>query len=305
MAIVLTENFRALFYAPFYAAHAIGAYPAEGVDVTLRASPDPASSAAALHAGTAAVMWGGPLRVLLTHAGDPASDVVCFCDVVQRDPFFILGRTANPDFRFADLRGLCFASVAEVPTPWLCLQDDLRRAGVDPAGLSRISGPSMAENAAALRAGTLDAVQLFQPYAEDLLISRAGHLWYSAASRGLTAYTTLVTRRPVIAARREELLALVRGMRRALQWIAATPATDIARALRDFFPDISHEIFAAAIARYQALDLYATDPLMPRAGFERLKSAMLSGGVLRQDIAFEACVDTSLALQDANPARSG
>ena len=228
MPIVLTENFRALFYAPFYAAHAIGAYAAEGVEVTLRASPDPAGSAAALHAGAADVMWGGPLRVLLTHASDPASDVVCFCDVVQRDPFFIVGRTANPGFHFADLRGLRFASVAEVPTPWLCLQDDLRRAGVDPAGLARISGPSMAENAVALRAGTLDAVQLFQPYAEDLLISGAGHLWYAAASRGLTAYTTLVTRRPVIAARRAEILAMVRAMRRTLRWIAATGAADIA-----------------------------------------------------------------------------
>src|SRR5580700_12015119 len=121
MAIQLSENFRALFYAPFYAAHAIGAYAAEGVDVTLRASPDPASSAAALHAGAADVMWGGPLRVLLTHAGDPASDLVCFCDVVRRDPFFIVGRTERPDFRFVDLLGLRFASVAEVPTPWLCL----------------------------------------------------------------------------------------------------------------------------------------------------------------------------------------
>ena len=47
MAIRLSENFRALFYAPFYAAHAIGAYQAEGVDVTLlpvgrsRAAPLP------------------------------------------------------------------------------------------------------------------------------------------------------------------------------------------------------------------------------------------------------------------------
>lgn len=31
--ITLSENFRALFYAPFYAAHAIGAYAAEGVEV--------------------------------------------------------------------------------------------------------------------------------------------------------------------------------------------------------------------------------------------------------------------------------
>jgi NitT/TauT family transport system substrate-binding protein len=298
MTIVLYENFRALFYAPFYAAHAIGAYTAEGVDVTLCPSPDPASTAASLHAGQADVMWGGPLRVLLIHASDRESDVVCFCDVVQRDPFFIIGRTPKPDFCPADLLGLRFASVAEVPTPWLCLQDDLRRAGVDPDALSRVSGPSMADNAAALRAGALDAVQLFQPHAEDLLSAGAGHLWHAAASRGLTAYTTLVTRRSVIAARRDELLAMVRAMRRTLRWIAATDAADIAVALREFFPDLSGELLAAAIARYQMLDLYAADPLMPHAGFDRLKAAMLSSGALSRDIPFEDCVDTSLAQED-------
>jgi NitT/TauT family transport system substrate-binding protein len=240
--------------------------------------------------------------VLLAHAKNPASDLVCFCDVVQRDPFFIVGRTAKADFRPADLLGLRFASVAEVPTPWLCLQDDLRRAGVDPAALSRISGPSMADNAAALRAGTLDAVQVFQPHAEDLLASGAGHLWYAAASRGLTAYTTLVTRRSVIAERRDELLAMVRAMRRTLHWIAVTGAADIALALRDFFPDVPHDLFAAAIARYQALALYAADPLMPRAGFDRLQAAMRSGGALSREVAFEACVDMSLAQQDVTTA---
>ena len=133
MAIRLSENFRALFYAPFYAAHAIGAYQAEGVEVELVSSPDPARTAAALRNGEIDVMWGGPLRVMLTHASDPAADSVCFCDVIARDPFFIVGREPRPEFRVADLTDVRFASVAEVPTPWLCLQDDLRRAGVDPA----------------------------------------------------------------------------------------------------------------------------------------------------------------------------
>ena len=91
--ITLSENFRALFYAPFYATFAIGAFRAEGVEVTLRDSPSPAQTAADLRAGRIDVMWGGPLRVLLTHQEDPESDIVCFCDVVARDPFFIIGRT--------------------------------------------------------------------------------------------------------------------------------------------------------------------------------------------------------------------
>ena len=125
---------------------------------------------------------------------------------------------------------------------------------------------------------------------------------YAAASRGLTAYTALVTRRSVIAARRDELLAMVRAMRRTLRWFAATEAAEIAHVLRAFFPDVPPDLFAAAIARYQALDLYAVDPRMKRAGFERLQAAMRSGGALSRDIAFEECVDTSLAQQDVPPA---
>ncbi len=295
--ITLSENFRALFYAPFYAAHAIGAYAAEGVEVVMRASPDPAATAADLQAGRIDVMWGDPLRVLLTHAANPASDLVCFCDVVARDPFFVIGRTPRPDFHVADLQGLRFASVAEVPTPWLCLQDDLRRAGVDPASLNRLSGPSMAENAAALRAGTLDAVQMFQPDAEALLASGGGHLWYAAAARGLTAYTTLVTRRSVLGARRDELLAMVRGMYRTLRWIAVTPGMEVARTLGAYFPDVPAALFAAAVDRYRAAGLYAPDPVLRAEGFDRLAGAMLSGGALVGPIPFAACVDNSLAEQ--------
>jgi NitT/TauT family transport system substrate-binding protein len=297
MAIRLSENFRALFYAPFYAAHAIGAYRDEGVDVTLLPSSDPARTAAALRSGEVDVMWGGPLRVMLTHAQDPAADTICFCDAVARDPFFIIGREPRSDFRLADLSGVRFASVAEVPTPWLCLQHDIRRAGIDPAGLDRVSGPGMAENAAALRTGSLDAVQLFQPYAEELVASGAGHVWYAAADRGLTAYTVLVTRRALLDARRDELLAMTRAMARTLHWIAATPASEIARAITDFFPSLPPAMSAAAIDRYRGLQLFAQDPVVKREGFDRLQAAMRSGSALDRAIPFEDCVDNSLAEQ--------
>jgi NitT/TauT family transport system substrate-binding protein len=293
--ITLSENFRALFYTPLYAAHAIGAYQAEKVEVHLRDSPDPARSAADLRAGRIDVMWGGPLRVVLTQAGDPTSDVVCFCDVVARDPFFIVGREPNPHFRPHHLQNIRFASVAEVPTPWLCLQDDIRRDGADPAALNRTNGPLMAENTAALKAGQLDAIQVFQPYAEDLLQSGTGHLWSAAADRGLTAYTTLVTRRSVLTERRDELAAMVRAMDRTLRWIATTPGAEIARALAGFFPDVPAPIYAAAMDRYRALNLYAVDPMTRREGVQRLQEAMISGGVLNRIIPFEQVVDNSLA----------
>jgi len=293
--IVLSENFRALFYAPFYAAHATGAFREAGVEVELRPSPDPPAAARALRAGEVDVMWGGPLRVMIVHDSEPDADLVCFADVVARDPFFVIGGKPRPDFKLADLARVRFATVSEVPTPWICLADDLRRAGVDLDRLDRVSGPSMADNAAAVRAGTLEAAQLFQPYAEELIASGAGHVWHAAATRGLTAYTTLVTRRATLERRADDLFRMTLGLHRTLGWFAATPATEIARLLKSYFPDVGETIFAAAIERYRTLGLWGPDPVIRREGYDRLHAAMRAFGTLKRDIPYETCVDTSLA----------
>ncbi|MGH7211876.1 MAG: ABC transporter substrate-binding protein, partial [Acetobacteraceae bacterium] len=252
-------------------------------------------TAASLADGSADVMWGGPLRVMRAHDRDPKADIVCFADAVARDPFVIIGREPRPDFTFADLLHARLATVAEVPTPWICLQDDLRRVGIDPEAVSRISGPSMEANAQALRDGRVDAVQLFQPYAEALLSSGAGHLWYAAATRGPTAYTTFVTRRGTLGGRHEELVRMTRALHRALRWIADASEAEIARALSPLFPRIAPALIGAAIVRYRALGLYAADPVIVRDGVARLKAAMLGAGDLRRDIPFDAVADTSIA----------
>lgn len=295
MAVVLSENFRALFYAPFYAAHATGAFARAGVEVDLRPSPDPLAAARALRAGEVDAMWGGPLRVMISRDADPSSDLVCFCDVVARDPFFVVGARPRPDFRLADLLAVKLATVSEVPTPWVCLQDDLRRAGVDPSKVDRITDRSMGENEVALREGRVDAVQVFQPYAERLISTGAGHVWYAAANRGLTAYTTLVTRRGLLDRRADEFSRMIRGMDATLKWFAVTPSLEIAALLQSFFPDVPRDLFAACIDRYRALSLWGPDPVIRREGYDRLHAAMRSAGTLSRDIAFEDVVDTRLA----------
>src|SRR5260370_8996713 len=129
-----------------------------------------------------------------------ACDLVCFGEAVTRDPFMLIGRTPRPNFRLAVLLALRVAVVSEVPTPWLCLQDDLRRAGIDPEVLSRESDRGMADHAAALPYSEVDVAQLPQPLAEDLIAPGMGHLWYAAAGRGPSSYTTLSTHPALLAA---------------------------------------------------------------------------------------------------------
>ena len=295
MAIILQESLRAAFYAPFYAALARGAYRDAGVEVRFASAPSPAQAATSLLAGAADVCWGGPMRVMATYQTDPGCDLVCFAEVVTRDPFLLIGRTPNPVFRMADLLAARLGSVSEVPTPWLCLQEDLRRDGIAPERIDRVADRSMAENCAALRAGTVDVVQVFEPFASTLLDEGAGHLWYAAASRGLTSYTCFYARRAVLREKRDEILRMVRAIHATQRWLAGASGAEIAATVAEYFPDVPARTLAAAYDRYKALGIWGRDPVLPRAGYERLRESLVSGGFVAPGAPFEQAVDNSLA----------
>jgi NitT/TauT family transport system substrate-binding protein len=295
MAIVLQESLRAAFYAPFYAAVALGAYDEEGVAVEFLPAPRPGEAPNSLASGAADVVWGGPMRVMTRYDMDAACDLVCFCEVVTRDPFFLVGRTPRPDFALPMLATVKLATVSEVPTPWMCLQEDLRRAGLDPARLDRIAERAMADNVAALRAGTVDVVQIFQPQAEALLTDGVGHIWYAQADRGPSSYTCFYARRGVLEARADELQRMTRAIFRVQKWLHAAPSAALAQAITQFFPDTPVAQLTAVCARYRTLGVWGRDPVLPRAGYDRLKAGLLSGGLITRDTPFETAVDNRFA----------
>jgi NitT/TauT family transport system substrate-binding protein len=296
MAVVLQESLRGLFYAPYYAAFALGAYEKEGVEVRFVSAATPDAGPNALFDGTVDVSWGGPMRVNQLYHERADCDLVCFGEAVTRDPFLLIGRTPKPNFSPADLAKVRLATVSEVPTPWLCLQEDVRRAGIDPATLDRVPGNTMGRNMAALRAGSVDVVQLFQPFAEELLTDGSGHLWYAQADRGPCSYTTFYARQSVLAAKHGEALRLVRGLYRTQKWLHGTNAETLAEVVAPYFPNTPKPLLRTALARYYALGIWGRSPLLPRDGYDRLKAGLISGGFCR-GTPYETAVDNSLAEQ--------
>jgi len=59
MPIRLMENFRAVFYAPYYATYALGFYAREGVEVELLTSDAPGDAVPKLIDGTIDLTWAG------------------------------------------------------------------------------------------------------------------------------------------------------------------------------------------------------------------------------------------------------
>ena len=270
MPIRLMENFRAVFYAPYYATYALGFYQREGVEVELRTSSNPGDAVPQLIDSSIDLTWGGPMRVMKAHDQDAHSPLVNFCEVVSHDPFFLIGKRGTKPFALRDLASMKFASVSEVPTPWLCLQQDLRDIGLDPDKLPRFSDRAMPRNYHALAAGDIEVMQAFEPFVSMAERDRAGDILYAASTRGPTAYTAFIATRQACERRRDEFAAMTRATGKLLAWLYAHPAAELAAAVTTFFPDVPADILTRSLQRYKDAGLWWRGTGMNAQGFARL-----------------------------------
>ncbi len=293
--LTLCENMRAVPYVPFYLALAGDFWRTEGLDITHVLSPSTAQTATKLLDGTVDVSWGGPMRVMMHHDADPHCPLVCFAQVVARDPFLLVGRERKPRFRFQDLIGLRVAPASDVPTPWMTFQDDLQRAGLDPAAIAGRRIRPMARNIQAFLRGTVDVVQVFEPHADRLVRAGRGHVWHRFTDRGDIAYTTFYATRRTTRIKRDACHRLVRGMARAQAALFAATPSALADAVAPFLPELSRDALVRIIGAYRATGLWAREPDLPAAPFVRLKAALISGGLISRDPVYERLIDAELS----------
>src|ERR671927_1619061 len=152
MKLRIAENFRAVFYAPFYAIRALGLAEREGLTIEWLPSDAPGSTIEQVKRGAIDAQWGGPMRVLKDHDATGSGKLVCCAEVVCRDPFYVIGRERAPRFQLKDLAAMRVGIVSEVPTPWYCLRADLEDAGVNTSALAFNKSLTMAQQLDALAA---------------------------------------------------------------------------------------------------------------------------------------------------------
>jgi NitT/TauT family transport system substrate-binding protein len=176
----------------------------------------------------------------------------------------------------------------------MCLQQDLREAGIDPAGITKVDGRTMPDNYTALREKKLDVMQAFEPFASQAEIDRAGTILYAASSRGPTVYTSFIATRSNVAGHRDAFFAVTRALATMQGWLHAHSGKELAEVVASYFPNVPPQLLACSLQRYLDAGLWARDTAMSKQGFERLGASFLSGGALKRSPVFEDCVDINL-----------
>ena len=294
MQLTLAENFRAVFYTPFYLLKELRLAEQAGLHIEWLAPGSPGGAIDQIKDGSVDLTWGGPMRVMKDHDTRPAdgSSLLCFGEVVSRDPFFLVG--SQKSFSLKDLAHLRLSLVSEVPTPWLCLQADLRAVGLNIEQLERSGrlkrGWTMDEQIQALETHDIDVIQLFEPFVSEVLKSSQHQILYAAHSRGPTVYTTFICSQEGFAKKRAEFARLNEVLGLLQTWLHTHSARDIAHIVQPYFAQLELVVLTSAIERYLKNQVWATTPEMSRAGFDRLADSLHSGGFIQTRILYDSCV---------------
>lgn len=295
MKLTVFENFRAVFYIPFYVLKARRYAEQEGLDIEWLEPGPPGAGIESVQSGMVDLTWGGPMRVMKDRDTHPQSErsLVCVSQVVARDPFCLVSRAKLP-FGLKDLTQLKTSVVSEVPTPWLCLQADLADLGISVDELRTqnrlVTDLTMQEQVRALSDGRVDVVQLFEPFVSEIESSGLGHLLYAASSRGPTVYTTFIASNAGAARNADALSALNRAVGAMQRWLFASTADEIAGVVEDVFPDVKRDILVSAIERYRTSGVWSSQTEVSVEAFDRLARCLFLSGFIRSPGSYRDCV---------------
>ncbi len=295
MKIHVTETMRSLLYLPFYLAQARGEWQRVGLEVAMGIAADAASAPQSVLRGEADIYIGGPARVMMNHAEDQACPLICFGQIVARNPFVLIGAKPRHDFTLGDLMSLHVGIANEAPTPRLMLHHELREAGLEPARLIPAAPAPMAESIRRLKLGLVDVIQVMEPYTDHALRQGNGHLWYRGADAADIAFSSLVTTTDFAAKNTDLCGAVMRVLARSQTQLFDLSAAQIAREIAPFFAqpefgNLDHGQLTRAITRYTDMGVWARRPCLSQQAYRRMGDIMVSGGAIPSYPPFEHMV---------------
>ena len=294
--IRLRVAFRNMFYTTIYVAVEGGFLADQGLDVDFDHIPAGRASTDLLKAGEIDITQSGISRSFMDLDAGSSDPPLHVAEINQRDGFFLLSKQPTDNWRWAELTGATLIPVGFTPVPYTTLQAAMRWHGVDPASVNLLSGLSAEEMLGTFRDGGADYLQVPNPFAVQLMREGSGHLAATLGMEsGFVCYSSFAVTPAYLAENPDTVQAFVSGYARAQRWVADSPAEAVADRIADVFPEYEREVLTEGVQRYKDAGVWATDPTITRHGFDRMRDALISGGLVREAHPYESIVRPEFA----------
>lgn len=273
------------FYSPLISTMSGGFLKAEGLAPNWSVSPPGVSAISALEDGSAHVVQSALSQGITTLNSGKIPTAVHFSQVNEMDGFFLTGREADPDFTWDKLEG------AEVVMfkggqPLAMFKYACHKAGIDFDKIKANNPGGPADIDKAFRQGQGQYVQEQGPFPQQLEADGVGHIVAQVGKQiGPCGFSSLAATRDWLET--DMARAFMRAYRKTRLYMNETPAAEIAKAEKPYFPDIDETVLADCIATYQQLGCWTPHVEITRPAFEATLDIYEYNGLLKERYRYE------------------
>lgn len=291
--IKINEVTHSVFYTPLYLADALGYFADEGYTIELTNGGGADSTMAALLSGAADIAFCGPEAALYVLAGGSSDSPKVFGQLTKRDGSFLVGRVAEPDFKWADLEGKEILAGRKGGVPAMTFEYTLKLNNVT-ANLNYDVAFNLMTSA--FESGVADYCTMFEPGASQYQAAGKGYIVASVGeASGEVPYTCFSAKQSFIDKNPAKIDAVLRSVTKAIKYVNENPASLVAQKIAKYFDGTTVDALVSSIENYKAIDAWVTDMAMKESALDRLQDIMESAGELPKRVKFADLVTTTRA----------
>ena len=295
--VTLNEVAHSIFYAPMYVAIEKGYFEEEGIDLTLVNGNGADNVMTALIAGEADIGFMGSEASIYVYQEGSQNYAINFAQLTQRAGNFLVGREADADFTWEDLKGTTVLGGRAGGMPQMIFEYILKQNGIDPQkDLTIIQNIDFGVTAEAFASGTADSAVEFEPFATSLEQSGNGYVLASlGVDSGYVPYTCFCALGSYMEENPQVIQGFTNAIQKGINYVAGHTPEEIAQVIAPQFEETDFDALVTIVERYYEQDTWKTDVIFTEDAFTLLQDILAEAGELSQRVDYNVLVNTEFA----------
>ena len=298
----VAEVTHSVFYAPQYAAHALGYFEEEGLDVEIILTSGADKVTSAVLSGDVEIGFCGSEATIYIYNQGEENYLVNFAGLTKRDGSFIVSRRKIENFNINDLKGSYIIGGRKGGMPEMTLEWILKENGINPkTDVTIDTSIAFAGMSGAFIGGIGDYVTLFEPNALSIEKNGFGYVVASLGELGgEVPYTVYNAKKSYIENNKDVIEGFTRAIQKGIDYVKNTNSEEVAKTILNYFPDVSLQDLTIIVERYKSIDSWYDNVLITEESFNHVQKIIEAAGELTKKAPYKELVNTEFANKIVN-----
>ena len=291
------EVTHSVFYAPQYAAIALGYFEEEGLELELSNLQGADKVMTAVLSNQIDIGFCGPEAAIYVYNEGKEDYVEVFAQMTKRDGSFLVGKDPDDNFDWNDIRGKTVIPGRKGGVPYMTLEYVVKQNGIDPVNDVNLDDSIQFSLMAGAFAGSdAEYVSLFEPTASMIEAEGKGHILCSIGEEsGEIPYTAYCAKKSFIKENDDMIQKFTNAIYRGQKWVEENTAADIANKISYAFPDTDINMLTKSVESYKSIGAWNLTPYLEEKQFDFLQTVMTSAGELDAKAPYDKIVNNTYA----------